>query len=479
MIALAGYAPDADPTTPGVLVEASNLIPFEGGFKGAPSTVSVGMSALAAACRGAASTLDLSGNRRLIAGTATKLYEASGSSWTDVSKVGNYALGTDDGWSFIQYANATLAATPTAVIQRSTSGAFANISGAPQAKLIEQAQGFAVAFNTSTSADEWYCSAYLDDTNWSLSVANQCVKGRLIGGSGPITAARRFGDNLVAYKSGAMFVGTYVGAPEVWRWAQVSTDVGCIGQDAVADTSIGHVFVGRDNVYYFDGTTPRPLPGTNGVIRRWLFADMSPSYSYKTILLWDRPDNRVFIFYPSASSTGTIDRCVVYHTTTQRWGVMHQTVEAAVNFRSPALTYDVGSSLVTTYDASSVLPYDSLYWISGNTSPAVFTSSHVLSTLSGANSSASFTTGDVGDDEGYRTCKNLRVRYTAKPTTSTVTGYIKDAEGDAVATGSSQAQADGRHNLRQTARWHRFKVETTGDFTATAYRPEFVEGGRR
>jgi hypothetical protein len=109
----------------------------------------------------------------------------------------------------------------------------------------------------------------------------------------------------------------------------------------------------------------------------------------------------------------------------------------------------------------------------------VVNGSHVVSTLSGTCAASSFTTGDIGDDEGYRTCSNLRVRYTAKPTTSTATGYTKDAEGDAVATGSSQAQADGRHNLRQTARWHRFKVDTTGDFTVTAVRPEFREGGRR
>lgn len=76
-------------------------------------------------------------------------------------------------------------------------------------------------------------------------------------------------------------------------------------------------------------------------------------------------------------------------------------------------------------------------------------------------------------------CKNLRVRYLSKPTTSIATGYTKDAEGDLTATGSSASQADGRHNMRQTARFHRFKVDTTGDYTVTGFRPEWVERGTR
>jgi hypothetical protein len=48
-----------------------------------------------------------------------------------------------------------------------------------------------------------------------------------------------------------------------------------------------------------------------------------------------------------------------------------------------------------------------------------------------------------------------------------------------VATGSSASVNDGRHDMRQTARWHRFKVDTTGDFEATGIRPEFVETGKR
>ncbi|MDO9313398.1 MAG: hypothetical protein Q7T97_02495 [Burkholderiaceae bacterium] len=477
MTPLIGFAPDVDATAPGVITDCSNLIPFEGGFRGAPAPTSVGANALAAACRGIASVTNLAGSRRVIAGTGTKLYELGTTAWTDVSRGANYTLGTDDRFSFIQYADATLIATPGAPLQRSVSGAFADIAGAPTAKLIESAQGFAVAFNTSSFADEWYCSEYLNDAGWTLSVSTQCVKGRLIGGSGPITAARRFGDNIIAYKGGTVFSGTYVGAPEVWRWTQVASDIGCVGQDAVVDTTVGHVFVGKDNVYIYDGTTPRPI--ATGTIRKWLFDDMAGASQFKTTLLWDRPRHLVWIYYASAGGSGAVNRCAVYHVLTQKWGLAHSTIEAVVNYTSPTFTYDGGSVLVTTYDASPSISYDSLSWVAGASSVAVVNSSHQIAALSGACVSSSFTTGDVGDDEGYRTCTNLRVRYLSKPTTSIATGYTKDAEGDLTATGSNASIGDGRHNMRQTARFHRFKVDTTGDYTVTAFRPEWVERGKR
>jgi hypothetical protein len=477
VIKLLGFAPDSDPTTPGVMTACTNVIPTVGGFRGAPVAASVGASALAAACQGATLLTSLDGTRRLIAGTATKLYELAGASWTDRSRGANYSIGSDR-WSIVQYANTTLAVTPSAVVQSSTTGAFADVASSPQAKIVESAQGFAVVFNTSSYSDEWYCCAQYDPSDWALSVTTQCVKGRLVGSPGPITAAKRFGDKIVAYKLGSMYLGSYVGAPEVWRWDQVSTDVGCVGQDSVVDTPAGHIFMGADSLYVFDGTTPRQIGA--GVIRDWLVRDMIGAYQFKATLLFDRGNMLVWVYYPGAGSTaGALNRCTVYDITNNRFGCADSEIEAVLSYSTGAVTYTAGSPSITTYASATGIPYNSPFWISGAVTPAVFNTSHVLSTLSGANSSGSFTSGDLGDDEGYRMCRALRVRYTAKPTTSTCTGYVKDESGATVATGSSASVNDGRHDMRQTARWHRFKVDTTGDFEATGIRPEFVETGKR
>jgi hypothetical protein len=476
MTPLIGFSPDVDPTQPGVITECRNVIPTEFGLRGAPAPVDVGADDLAAACRGAATVFTVSGSRRLYAGAATRLYELSTTTWTDRSRAGNYTLGADDRWSFAQFGDSTLAATPAAILQRSTGGAFADVSGAPTAKIIVTASGFAVAFNTTTTSDEWYCCAYLDETDWALNVATQCVKGRLVQGPGEIRAAARLGDDIVAYKASSTYLGRYQGAPAVWNWTQASGDTGCVGPEAVVDTPRGHIFLGTDNLYLFDGSVPKPL--ATEPIRRWLFREMSGLYASASKLLWDKENQLVWIYYPGAGDT-TCTRTVVYHVPSSRWGIADEAVEAVVTYTTSGVTYDGGAAFVTTYDSSPSIPFDSTFWQSGKPVPSVFNTTHTLSALAGTCASADLTTGDIGDDEGYTFCDEVRVRFIAAPTTATLTGQAKDEAGVTTVTQQSASKADGKFEMRQEARWHRFKLATTGDFTLTGIRPKLKPTGRR
>ena len=144
MTPLQGFLPDVDPNTPGALIDCANVIPYAAGMRGAPTPIAVqGVPALATACRNAAVATLLSGARRVIAGTATNLYELSAGAWVDVSRSAApalqavYALGTDDRWDVLQFGNATLASNKATQIQRSNlSGQFTNIATAPKAKII-------------------------------------------------------------------------------------------------------------------------------------------------------------------------------------------------------------------------------------------------------------------------------------------------------------------------------------------------------
>lgn len=479
MIPLIGFAPDADPTSQGVITDCQNLIPSEFGMRGAPKPASVGAAALAAECRGAAQVVITTGSRRIYAGTAAKLYQLDTGllTWTDRSRGANYTLGTDDRWSFAQFGDSTLAAYPSTLIQRSTGGgAFADVAGSPNAKILVTASGFAVAFNTSTASDEWYCCAYLDETDWTLDVTTQCVSGRLVQGAGQILAAKRLGDDIVAYKAGSMYVGRYQGAPEVWVWNQISGDIGCVGMDAVVDTPMGHIFVGKDNVYLFDGSNPKPL--ATGAVRRWLFREMSGTYMHRTQLLWDRDNHLVWIYYVGAGDT-QCTKCIVYHVLSNRWGVADETAEAVVQYVTTGITYDGGSPLIGTFDAGPAIPYDSLFWLADREVPAIFDSTHTLSALAGTCETAHVTTGDFGDDEGYTFCDEVRLRFAQNPATSSMTGLVKDEAGAFSVSKQTADVDDGVHDLRQCGRWHRFRADFTGDFHLTAIRPKLKPAGRR
>lgn len=467
--------------TPGVITDCTMVVPYESGLRGAPAAVSPGVAALEAACIGSAVTNDLADARRLFAGTTAKIFELSGTSWTNRSRAGSpaYAAGSDDRWVFVAYGNAVLAASPSCKIQRSTGAgvSFSDISSAPQAKLLVSVLGFAIAFNLSTNADAWACSALNDETSWTPSVATQATTGRLIGGAGPLTAARRFGDDVVAYKARSVFVGRYAGSPVVWDFKQLSNDVGCVGQEAIADTMIGHIFVGEDNVYLYDGTTPRPLENTLA-LRNWLFRDMNPLYRYKTVVSWDKASHTVTIHYCSASSS-VIDSAVVYHVLTKQWGRANRSIQAAVLYTAAGITFDVGSTAITTYDSGPSISYDSPFWISGSSISAVFDTTNTVQTLSGVTASSSFTTGDMGDESGYSFCDNVRVRYAQVPATTSATGYTRDEEGGTLTTGQTAAKLDGRYNMRQRGRFHRFMLTQTGDFKAEALRADLKAAGVR
>lgn len=486
MTPLLGFSPDVEPTTPGAILDAQGIIPYEAGLRSSPSPVSAGTADLAAACYGSAVIRSLNSSSRFFAGTASNLYEASGTSWTSVGS--GYTLGTDDRWSFAGYGNSVLATNPSTQILRSTGSgvAFTAITSAPKAKLLVASKGFVLAFATNEatygdSPDRWWCSAFLNETDWAPNISTQANTGRLIGGSGPINAAVRFGDDIVVYKSRAMYLGTYVGGDVVWSFTQVGFDVGAVGPEAAVDTSIGHIFVGSDDIYHFDGT--RPVAIATGVIRQWWLNNSSAEYRYKTKLLWDRDNSLVWIFFPSASSNGVCDDCIVFHVRTKQWGRVSMSVEAVVNYVSPPFTYDGGHPLivpgVTTYDNLPLIPFDSPFWLSQKSSPAIFNTSHQVRTISGEPGAWSVLSGDVGDESVYSYCKALRVRFAARPSVLNCQGITKDTSGSAGVYGDSVGFDGSKFPMRQTARFHAFTVSGTGLVKFSAAEPEVVEAGSR
>ena len=233
---LLGFAPDADPTIPGVVTGCTNFIPYETGMQGAPTgSTPSGVPALASACLGAAVVTKLDDSRRVFAGAATKLYELSAGAWADRSSAA-YTSGSDTRWSFTQFGNATLAANLADVIQRSNgAGSFAAIGYALKAKIIFSVGAFVMALNTSdatygVSQDRWWCCASFDDSSWTPSVSTLATTGQLVSAPGQITAGGRLGEYAIVYKDKAIYVGQFVGAPGVWDFTQVSGgDAGCVG----------------------------------------------------------------------------------------------------------------------------------------------------------------------------------------------------------------------------------------------------------
>lgn len=481
MTPIIGFAPDADPLTPGVFTDCTNVIPYATGYKGAPTALTGSVAALADACQGAVVATKLDGTRRIFAGTSSKLYEQSGATWTDVSKVGGYAGGTDSRWSLTQFGDATLAANLADTIQRSNgSGAFASVATAPKAKIIFSVGAFVMALNTNdgtSKPDGWHCCASFDDTSWTPSVTTLAASGRLVSSPGALTAGGRLGEYAVAYKENAIYVGQFVGAPSVWDWVQVpGGNAGCVGQDAWCDLNGTHFVVGPDNFWLFDGTRPQTIG--QGQVRQWFYNNSSATYRYRTQCVYDAQNNRVWVFFPSINAT-SCDTALVYHTLKKEWGKVSTSVEAVMNYVSAGLTIDGLDTLSATIDGLPAIPFDSQYWLAGGKSLSVFDTSHLLKSLTGPCATSSFTTGDFGDDDGVSTLTRARLRFQSNPTSATLTAYSKMNEGDGLTTGSTSTLSNGHFDALQTARFHRGRFDLVGDYSFNAIRPTVVPAGER
>lgn len=160
---LSGFAPDLDPAIPGVLTDCDALVPTTQGMSAAPSLVSAGYPALAAAPTSAFVAELLDGTKRTFAATAAAIYEASSGSWTDRSRGGGYT-GTNR-TRFAVFGNNVLSTNRSQVIGQAVPGAaFSDIAGAPTASILVTAAGFVMALNINgmtlgDSPDGWGCCA--------------------------------------------------------------------------------------------------------------------------------------------------------------------------------------------------------------------------------------------------------------------------------------------------------------------------------
>ena len=478
MIPLIGFTPVAPPATPGCIVACEQFIPYESGMQGAPGPIASAAAALASSARGAVVVSLLDGTRRIFAGTQTKLYELASTTWTDVSRAGSYTGSTESRWSFTQFGDATIAANGEEIQRSLTSGAFSDIAGAPEARMVLSCKGFVLAFDTTDgtygiSHDRWWCSALYDETDWAPDISTQSTTGRLVDVEGAFSASALLGDTPVAFKQEGMWVGNYVGAPIVWDWTLIPGEVGCVGQEAVCDVGGALFFVGQSNIWLFDGS--RPIPVDTGKVRRWFYARLNATYRYRTICTFDRATRRVWIRFPASSEA--IDECLVYHLDTKQWGTANVAVEAALNYSEPGITWD--TLPYSTWDSMPDVPWDSEFWLSGGQALAYFDASHKLQTLTGVSVASSFMTGDMGDEDSYSSLDNIKLRFAVKPESASATGYYYDAEGDDLNTGDTSLLEDNKFDLRQDARFHRVQFAFTGNVQVSAMRPKMIGGGIR
>lgn len=472
LVPLIGFSPDVDPTTPGAMLECADMVPTLRGMRAAPSTVATDFPASSEACTGAALVQKLDGSARFFIGGAALLQEGIAGAWSNVSRGAGYTAGSNR-WRFAQFGNDTAAANKSCVLQRSTSGAFADLT-APKASLCETAAGFVVladcddtgsglATGYGDQPNRWWCCGINDITTWAPSLATQATSGLLVDAPGPIRALRRLGSNLCAYKDKAIFLASYVGpSAGVWQWTMIPGDIGCSSQECVVNIGTAHLFIGETDIYAFDGSRPVPI---GAPLRAWFFSRLDRARQSEIAALHDRVNSLVYWFYPSTGAAdGALDEAIVYNYRVQRWGVVQRSVEMPIELVLGGITYHNLGSLYATYDDLPAIPYDSPFWIANTPVPGVVSTDHRPYTLGGSAGAWSFAANLYGDEQAVSLVSRLNVRWLTKPAAASLVHRYGPDEG--VTFGSNPAVtmgALGRFDLLRSARWHQDAISGTGD----------------
>lgn len=471
MIPFVGFSPDVQPETPGIFTDCSNILPAIGSFVAAPSPVDAGMGAVESAALGFAVMRKLDDTRRVVCGTATKLYDQSGGTWGDVSRSGGYTVGADTRWRFAQFGDVSLAVCKSEPLQYSASGNFDDAGTAPKADIVETINNQVFLFNIDgmgfgNDVTRWACSALGSYTDFTPSVSTQCVSGQLIDSPGRITAARRLGDIIVAYKEKAMYAGQYVGAPQVWNFQRIPGDIGAPVQESVINTGTAHFFIGPDDFYVFDGSRPQAL---NSPCRNWLFANIDQRYMHRICGTFDRINQCVYWWFPSLTSGGAIDKCIVYNIKSGSWGKLDLTIEYVAEYVANGATIDGLTSYSATIDGLPSSSFDSPFWSSGSSVMAVFKTDHKAYQLSGAPGESSIVTGHYGENIQFSTISRVRPRFIKTPTRSTLRYSHSNTDASSFSQNISTTYANNWYDLLWSARWHKMELIFNGEMTISGF----------
>jgi hypothetical protein len=458
---LLGFAPDADPTTPGVLMECAGLIPTDRGMVTAPNPVA-GLTVTTPLPSNAVSVayFEPSGEGVLYAyvpGSGNELFRLYGTTgWDDVGRSGGYS---GPQFSMAQFGpNVVLAVCGASsnLLQAQTlySASFADVPSAPTANLVVTANRFVVVLGHtdpgSTSnyvPDGWYCAARDSHTDWSPSVSTLCGFGR-VPGVAAWTAAIEFGDSIYAWTRTDMYRGDFVGAGGgIWQWTKLPHRVGCLNMAAVTKTDRAIVFLSSDNLYLFDGGTLTGL--MDGACRQWFCERYSPFASVDTThVRYDRRRGCVWVAFSDGLGGQFV---LVYHVASGRWG---RGIEGV--FR----TYVEASAGLVPGHQPTVL--------------ACKIAGHQLFSLAGGfetGTSPACTTWDFGDDSAAVEITDSRLRFTTPPPTTTCRPYTRKSLGETLTAGSVVTRtAEGKFELRQaapSAQWHRHVYTFSGHAEVT------------
>jgi len=475
----------------GALV-VDNVLPLAKGYKSLAGFQALSGTGLTGSALGLFTSFSAGGSTNY-AGDATKLYQMDSSLvFQDKSKAGGYNNSTTenarDFWAFTQFGSNIIATNFADNIQKFEEGvdsAFSDLVSL-KAKYIAVIRDFVVAGYTTESSTtynqrvKW--SGINDSSTWTPSQATQSGFQDIVGSHGNIQAIVGGESAGVIFMEKAIYRMEYVGTPLIFQFNKIADNIGAFAPKSVASYGNMVFFLAQDGFYKLTGGQ-QLTPIGNGKVDNFFFDDLSSNLDGISSAV--DPNNSIVVWsYRGSGATGTTNnKLLIYNYAVDKWSTgSEQDLQFIASASQEA--FNTLESLDVLGDLDN-LPrsLDSYFYREGVVGLAGFNSANKFGKFIANSLSATIDTTEFEGAEGKRsTLINCRPIVDGTTNTSvTITPITRQSQLDTTTTGTATSTNDtGTCPLRSTSRYHRIRVNVTGNFNTLSgvdieARPE---GGR-
>lgn len=196
-----------------------------------------------------------------------------------------------------------------------------NSANSLRAQCIEDYKGFLFVGNTEEQGE-----AYPSRLRWSqwqnprLWHNNEDGSGMagyvdVTDVQGKVMAIHKMGDTLIVYKENGIISINYTGGDTVFSKELITSKAGLISPQAIVSLEHSHFFVGKDNIYVFDGNTVTPI---GDQIYNHFFSDLTSVN--KIIGYYDGNSKEIMFAYDNTGNDAvSLNKAIVYNTFTHTW----------------------------------------------------------------------------------------------------------------------------------------------------------------
>lgn len=460
-------------------LKADNVIPLKEGYKSFPGFVELSDTALNSVPVGLFTSIGATGITNY-AGDETKLYQMDNNGdFQDKSKSGGYSNSTTEGsrdfWSFTKFGDNVIGTNFADNIQKFEEGtdtAFSDLVSL-KAKYLTVVRDFVVAGYTEESSTEYpqrvKWSGLNNSSTWTPSQATQSgfqdipgEHGRLMG----IVGSESFG---IIFFEKAIFRMEYVGTPLIFTFNKIG-NIGCFAPRSISTFGNTIYFLSQDGFYALQGGQDL-IPIGSAKINITFFNDFvaKPESIFSAI----DPNNSIVVWsYRGSGSTGSAgvnNKLLIYNYSVGRWATGSGLGLYFINTASQE-AFNTLESLDTLGNLDG-LPrsLDSFFYDEGVVGLAGFSADKKFGKFLGSSLSATVDTTEFEGVENKRsTLINARpiVDANGENTTVTITPITRSSQMNSVTEGTAVTVRDsGDCPLRATSRYHRLRVNVTGNFS--------------